>query len=81
MNKESKQEYINEMKNQFDKSEAVIVAHYQGLTVSQLDELRNKMREHGIQFKITKKRLVKGMEQINRKDLISIYNKLIPGLF
>ena len=59
MNKESKQEYINEMKTQFDKSEAVIVAHYQGLTVSQLDELRDKMREHGIQFKITKNRITK----------------------
>ena len=54
MNKEQKKQYIDEMKTQFDKSEAVIVAHYQGLTVSQLDELRSKMREHGIQFKITK---------------------------
>ena len=55
MSKEKKQVYIQEMKTTFDKSEAVIVAHYQGLTVSQLDELRSKMREHGIQFKITKK--------------------------
>ena len=30
------------MTTQFDKSEAVIVAHYQGLTVKQLDELRKK---------------------------------------
>ena len=52
MSKEKKQTYINEMKSQFDKSDAVIVAHYQGLTVSQLDELRAKMREHGIQIKI-----------------------------
>ena len=29
-----------------------IVAHYQGLTVNQLDKLRAKMREHGIIFKI-----------------------------
>ena len=28
----------------------------------------------------TKKRLVKGIEKTNRKDLKSIYNKLIPGL-
>ena len=74
MNKESKQEYINEMKNQFDKSEAVIVAHYQGLTVSQLDELRNKMREHGIQFKITKNRITKiALEKTRCKDLSELF--------
>ena len=30
MNKEKKKSYINEMTSQFDKSEAVIVTHYQG---------------------------------------------------
>ena len=59
MNKEKKQSYISEMTTQFDKSEAVIVTHYQGLTVNQLDELRAKMREHGIIFKITKNRITK----------------------
>ena len=54
LNKDQKKQYIDEMTTQFDKSEAVIVTHYQGLTVSQLDDLRKKMREHGIIFKITK---------------------------
>ena len=54
MDKIKKQEYIERMTNQFDSSEAVIVTHYQGLTMQQLDDLRNRMREHGIQFKITK---------------------------
>ena len=52
-------EYIDEMSIQFDKSESVIVTHYQGLTVSQLDDLRKKMREHGIKFKITNNRITK----------------------
>ena len=39
MNKEKKKAYISEMTSEFDKSEAVIVTHYQGLTVNQLDEL------------------------------------------
>ena len=59
MSKEKKQVYIDQMKTQFDQSDAIIVAHYQGLTVMQLDELRAKMREHGIQFKITKNRITK----------------------
>ena len=45
MDKVKKQEYIENMTNQFDKSEAVIVTHYQGLTMQQLDELRNRI--HG----------------------------------
>ena len=74
MSKEKKKVYIDDMKNQFDKSEAVIVAHYQGLTVSQLDELRAKMREHGIIFKITKNRITKlALEQTRCKELKDLF--------
>ena len=62
------------MQTVFDKSEAVIVAHYQGLTVSQLDDLRSKMREHGIQFKITKNRITKlALEKTRCKDLTDLF--------
>ncbi len=72
--KEKKQLYIKEMTTQFDKSEAVIVAHYQGLTVKQLDELRSKMRENGIQFKITKNRITKlALEKTRCKDLSNLF--------
>ena len=40
MNKEQKRQYISDMTNQFEKSEAVIVTHYQGLTMNQLDEFQ-----------------------------------------
>jgi len=74
MSKQKKNDYINEMSSQFDKSEAVIVAHYQGLTVSQLDELRLKMREHGIQLKITKNRITKlALEKTRCKDLSNLF--------
>ena len=59
MNKEQKKQYISDMTNQFEKSEAVIVTHYQGLTMNQLDDQRAKMREHGIKFKITNNRITK----------------------
>ena len=39
MNKSQKKQYIENMTSQFEKTEAVIVTHYQGLTVSQLDDL------------------------------------------
>ena len=74
MNKTKKKEYIKEMTTYFDKSEAVIVAHYQGLTMTQLDELRSKMREHGIIFKITKNRITKlALEKTKCKDLSNLF--------
>jgi large subunit ribosomal protein L10 len=58
----------------FENSEAVLVTHYQGLTVKQLDELRKQMREHGIQFKITKNRITKlALEKTKCKDLTNLF--------
>ena len=66
MNKDQKKNYITEMTAQFENSKAVMVTHYQGLTMTQLDELRSKMREHGIVFKITKNRITKlALEKLN----------------
>ena len=74
ISKDQKKKYIDEMTIQFDKSEAVIVTHYQGLTVSQLDELRKRMREHGIIFKITKNRITKlALEKTRCKDISNLF--------
>ena len=75
MNKEQKKQYIDEMSNQFDKTEAVIVTHYQGLNVTQLDDLRKKMREHGIKFKITNNRITKlALEKTKSKELAKLFS-------
>ena len=75
MNKEQKKQYIDEMSKHFDRSESVIVTHYQGLTVSQLDDLRKKMREHGIKFKITKNRITKlALEKTKCKDISNLFS-------
>ena len=74
MNKEQKQNYITEMTANFENSEAVLVTHYQGLTVKQLDELRKEMREQGIQFKITKNKITKlALEKTKCKDLANLF--------
>jgi large subunit ribosomal protein L10 len=59
MNKESKKNYIEEMKKNFSSHEAVMIAQYQGLNVTELDMLRKELREKGILFKITKNRITK----------------------
>ena len=74
MNKEQKKNYIAEISTQFENSKAVMVTHYQGLTMVQLDELRAKMREHGIVFKITKNRITKlALEKTRCKDLSDLF--------
>ena len=75
MDKVKKQKYIENMSSQFDKSDAVIVTHYQGLTMQQLDDLRDRMREHGIQFKITKNRITKlALQKTRCKDLSELFS-------
>ena len=59
MHKDKKKNYIEEMKEVFNKTNSIFVTHYQGLTVKEIDELRSEMREHGILFKITKNRITK----------------------
>jgi large subunit ribosomal protein L10 len=74
MNKEQKKSYIADMTAQFENSEAVLVTHYQGLTMIQLDELRKQMREHGIKFKITKNRITKlALANSKCKDLADLF--------
>jgi large subunit ribosomal protein L10 len=74
MNKEKKKNYIEEITLKFENSKAVMVTHYQGLTMTQLDDLRATMREHGIVFKITKNRITKlALEKTKCKDLSNLF--------
>ena len=59
MNKQNKQNYIESMKKNFSSNEAIMIAQYQGLNVTELDELRKELRDKGILFKITKNRITK----------------------
>ena len=59
MSKQQKKNYVEEMKKVFTSNEAVMIAHYQGLNVNELDKIRNEMRKSGIFFKITKNKITK----------------------
>jgi len=75
MNKEKKKIYIEEMKDFFNKKSSILITHYQGLTVKQIDELRAEMRKHGILFKITKNRITKlALEGSKFKKLENLFS-------
>ena len=74
MNKEKKKIYINEMKDFFLENDSVLVTHYQGLTVKQIDELKSVMRKHGVLFKVTKNRITKlALEGTKFKKLENLF--------
>ena len=59
MNKAEKINYINSLKKDLETNNAMMVYHYEGLNVNQLDELREKMRNVGALLKVTKNRITK----------------------
>ena len=75
INKEKKKMYIEEMKDFFSKKSSILITHYQGLTVKQIDELREEMRKHEILFKITKNRITKlALEGSKFKKLENLFS-------
>ena len=59
VNREEKAELIGELKGVFDSTSLVVMTHYSGLNVQDMTDLRNKVREAGASFKVTKNRLAK----------------------
>ena len=54
-----KREFVAWLNGAFKESGSVVVAHYTGLTVAQLNDLRSKMRDAGGTVKVAKNRLAK----------------------
>jgi len=59
VNREEKSELLSEMTSIISGSEAVVLAHYRGLTVEEMSELRKKARELGAELRVTKNRITR----------------------
>ena len=59
MNRKQKEKVVEELSQIFSSSGVVIVAHYSGLTVSEISELRDLMREANCGVRVAKNRLSK----------------------
>lgn len=59
MDRSQKENLVAELHKTFDAAELVVVTHYSGLSVSQMEDLRTKMLEAGAGFKVTKNRLTR----------------------
>ena len=59
MNRDEKKQLLDELHDLVEGSEVVVIAHYKGLTVSEVSDLRKAVREAGAGFKVTKNRITK----------------------
>jgi large subunit ribosomal protein L10 len=55
--KAKKAEVVEELNGVFSKAGSVVVAHYSGMTVAQMSDLRTRMRAAGASFRVSKNRL------------------------
>ena len=59
MDRAEKKEAVSTLSEVFKTTSVVVVAHYSGLTVAQMQNLRKRMREAGAKVQVAKNRLVK----------------------
>ncbi len=59
MNRQQKAVVVKDLKDKFLESKAAFLVGFKGLSVSQIEDLRNDLRECGGLFKVTKARLMK----------------------
>ena len=60
---ELKSQVVSEIVEKLEKSSSAIVVDYKGLTVEEVTELRKKMREAGVDYKVYKNTLVRRAAQ------------------
>ncbi|MBI1415893.1 MAG: 50S ribosomal protein L10 [Limimaricola sp.] len=59
MDRAQKEKVVEELGQIFESSGVVVVAHYEGMTVAQMQDLRAKMRDAGGSVRVAKNRLAK----------------------
>ncbi|MBT2132638.1 50S ribosomal protein L10 [Aliiroseovarius lamellibrachiae] len=75
MDRAQKEKLVDELGQIFDSSGVVVVAHYAGMTVAEMQDLRAQMREAGGSVRVAKNRLAKialeGKPAASIADLLS----------
>ena len=76
MDRAGKKELVSTLNSAFKDTGSIVVAHYSGLTVANLQKLRREMKKQGATVKVAKNRLVK--IALNGTDVASI-SPLLQG--
>lgn len=69
-NIDAKKQVVDDIKDKLEKSQGAVLTDYRGLNVAEVTELRTKLREAGIEFKVLKNTLTRiAAHQIGLEDL------------
>ncbi len=67
----AKQQVVNEIKEKFQRAEAVVLVDYRGLNVAEATELRKRFREAGADYKVYKNTLMtRALTELGMEELI-----------
>jgi len=74
MDRTQKAEAVKSLNGLFSEDGAVVVAHYSGMTVAQMGELRSRLRKAGASFKVAKNRLaVRALDGTNAAGIADLF--------
>lgn len=74
MDRAEKAELVASLNEAFKASGAIVVAHYAGLTVADMENLRVQMKQAGGQVKVAKNRLAKlALEKTDNADISGLF--------
>lgn len=73
MKRSEKQSLISDLKQTMDQANAVIVVHYKGLTVANMEALRSVAYKSGVSFKIVKNSLADIASKGTKNEVLSTF--------
>ena len=59
MNRQEKEAVVAELRDKLERSKAAILTDYRGLKVLEITELRHKLREEGVEYRVVKNSLIR----------------------
>src|SRR5213592_383083 len=73
MLKKDKERIVGELSERLRSAETLIVTDYRGLSVTDIDDLRTKLLEHGVRYTVVKNTLTKlAAEQAGAHDIVAL---------
>ena len=84
MDRARKEQVVSELKDVFEHSGIIVAAKYAGITVAEMSELRNKMRESSANVRVAKNRLARiaieksppeGMKHLLVDQIVLMYSE------
>ena len=84
MDRARKEQVVSELKDVFENSGIIVAARYAGITVAEMSDLRNKMRENSANVRVAKNRLARiaieksppeGMKHLLVDQIVLMYSE------